>query len=184
MIDINNLKVILKANGVSLDLSDDELLVFVDYKVHELEGLLGFNVEETERNESHFIRKGNNLLLNFYPIVEVSEVKVNNKVLDEDSYIVDSNIGVIYFNSNICLKGFVEVSYSSGLPYFIVKSIITPLVTDMIIYSITNNSDGDISSIKEGDVSINYDNSTTLGNRINARITDLINRYSARLRML
>ena len=54
----------------------------------------------------------------------------------------------------------------------------------MIIYSITNNSDGDISSIKEGDVSINYDNSTTLGNRINARITDLINRYSARLRML
>ena len=124
MIDINNLKVILKANGVSLDLSDDELLVFVDYKVHELEGLLGFNVEETERNESHFVRKGNNLLLNFYPIVEVSEVKVNNKVLDEDSYIVDSNIGVIYFNSNICLKGFVEVSYSSGLPYFIVKSII------------------------------------------------------------
>lgn len=76
------------------------------------------------------------------------------------------------------------MSYSSGLPYFIVKSIITPLVTDMIIYSITNNSDGDISSIKEGDVSINYDNSTTLGNRINARITDLINRYSARLRML
>ena len=104
MIDINNLKVILKANGVSLDLSDDELLVFVDYKIHELEGLLGFNVEETERNESHFVRKGNNLLLNFYPIVEVSEVKVNNKVLDEDSYIVDSNIGVIYFNSNS--KGF------------------------------------------------------------------------------
>ena len=47
--------------------------MFVDYKVHELEGLLGFNVEETERNESHFVRKGNNLLLNFYPIVEVSQ---------------------------------------------------------------------------------------------------------------
>lgn len=182
MIDTNTLKAILKIHGVSLDWSDDELTVFLDYKIHELEALLGFPIEETEKTDLFKNSKGETILLNFYPVVEVLEVKLDGNILED--YTVNSNTGVIYFKPTVNLNGLVEVSYVVGLPYSVIKSIVIPLLTDMIIYTVTNAVDGDVSSIKEGDVSISYDNSTTLGNRINNRIDNLRNRYSARLRML
>ena len=58
----------------------------------------------------------------------------------------------------------------------------------MVIYALTYNNAGvgdAFSSIKEGDVSINYDTNNGRGSRINSRITDLKNRYnSARVRWL
>lgn len=182
MIDVNALKTILKIQGVSLDLSDEELTFFLDYKIHELEGLIGFPIEETEKTDFFKKVKGETVLLSFYPVIEVLEVKVDGVAFTD--YTVNGNTGVLIFKPGVVVDGPVEVSYTVGLPSTVIKSIVIPLITDMIIYTITNASDGDVSSIKEGDVSITYDNNTTLGNRINNRVNNLINRYSAKLHML
>ena len=63
------------------------------------------------------------------------------------------------------------------------------LFVDMVTYDLSNNNgvgNGVVSSIREGDVSVNYDTNSSLGNRIYSRIEDLKQRYTktARIRLI
>ena len=67
-----------------------------------------------------------------------------------------------------------------------INNVVNPLIFDIIKYRLTTNfsNDGAVSSMKEGDVSVNYDTNSSLGNLIQGRIKDLKNYYSIRIRMV
>ena len=96
------------------------------------------------------------------------------------------DLGIIYLDQ--IYKGSVIVEYISGQKDEFIDNIITPLVKDMVAYAVTYNKfnmGGPVSSIKEGDVSVNYDTNNGYGSRITNQITDMKSKYcSARLRWL
>ena len=84
------------------------------------------------------------------------------------------------------MSGMLVVEYVSGLSEKDITGKIIPLIFDMGKYMLSTNfqNTGSISSMKEADVSINYDTSTSLGNLILSRINNLKNSYSCKIKVL
>ena len=151
-----------------------------------MNGLIELDVNPVHRRqyESHF--HYDTLRLNYYPVRKIASVKINGQPLHPERYHADYELGLIYFHEHI--SGDVEIKYLSGVNDDVFQSRIAPLIRDMVAYTLTYNQlqlgDG-VSSIKEGDVSVNYDTSNNRGNRINKRVEELRNHYSsARIKWL
>ena len=103
-----------------------------------------------------------------------------SNILTEEDYVLNKTIGVIYLNK-LC-KGLLSVNYITKISDADFNKIVKPLLVDMVIYDLLNRgkriNEGVMSSIKEMDVTVSYDTSSSLGNRIYMRIDDLKSRYS------
>ncbi len=187
LIEVPKLRTLLKFEGINLDaFTDDELTVLIESKVNELSGLLGLDVNPVHRKQ-HITRfKGDIIRLDFYPVYDFNNIMVDGECLSPNKYRVDYSLGLIYLEEFI--TGDIDVKYISGLDDDFLNNTIGPLIKDMITYTVTYNQwgmGGPVSSIKEGDVSVNYDTSNGLGTRINNTIADIKSRYaSARIRWL
>lgn len=187
MIDIPKLRTLLKFEGISLeDYTDDELKILVESKTRELEGLLGLDVNPVHRRDHISNFAGEVIRLDFYPVYDFNSILVDDECLCPNQYRVDTRLGLVYLNK--FTRGNVEIKYISGLPEEFLNTTISPLIKDMVTYSLTYNQwgmGGPVSSIKEGDVSVNYDTNNGLGSRIANAIADIKSRYaSARIRWL
>lgn len=187
LIDIPKMRTLLKFEGINLDnYTDDELKILAESKVNELSGLLGLDINPVHRLQTVTQFKGEIVRLDFYPVYDFDSIRVNGECICRKDYHVDFRLGLIYLHKFI--SGDVEIKYISGLSDDFITNTINPLIKDMITYTVTYNQwgmGGPVSSIKEGDVSVNYDTSNSLGNRINNTIADIKSRYSsARIRWL
>jgi hypothetical protein len=187
LIDIPKLRTLLKFEGINLDdYTDDELTILAESKVNELAGLLGLDVNPVHRKQTVTDYKGEIIRLDFYPVYDFNKITVDGECLHPNRYHVDYRLGLVYLHDYII--GTVEIKYISGLPDDFMINTVNPLIKDMVTYSLTYNKlgmGGPVSSIKEGDVSVNYDTNNSLGNRITNQITDIKSRYaSARVRWL
>ena len=187
MFNIDEFRTLLKFEGISLDdYTDEELNILINSKITELKGLLGLDIIPVHRRQFNHNFNGDTLRLDFYPVYDIAEVTLNNCPVRGHDFNVNPDLGIIYFND--IKRGDIEIKYLSGLPDDVLNNSIIPLVREMVIYALTYNKAGvgdAVSSIKEGDVSINYDTNNGRGSRINSRIADLKSRYgSARVRWL
>jgi hypothetical protein len=182
----SKLKTILKLKGVRIPYGDDEFDLLVKYKLSEISGLLGFNIMGSDESQTVYQFKDDRIVLTKYPVQSIESVTLNNEELFDECYTLDRNIGVVYFNKK--LNGLLMVNYVTGLSHEDIVNVIEPLLVDMIAYDLTNNNlgDGVVSSIREGDVSVNYDTKSSLGNRVYTRIEELRQRYTktARIRLI
>ena len=179
MVDIAKLKTLLKFEGIDLsDYTDDELKVIVDSKISELEGLIGLDVNPVHRKHIQKEFQGDVLELPFYPVYDLHSIKIDGECVTPKIYTFNERLGLIYFTKQ--MHGFVEVKYISGLSDETITNLINPLIKEMVAYAFTYNQwgmGGPVSSIKEGDVSVNYDTSNSKGNIIMNRIEDIKKRY-------
>lgn len=187
MTDITKLKTLLKFEGIDLtDFTDEELKIIVDSKMDELSGLTGLDIKPVHRKHIQKSFNGDILELPFYPVYDLNTVKIDGECVSSEIYTVNQKLGLIYFTKKV--QGFVEVKYISGLSDEAIKTLINPLIKEMVAYAFTYNQwgmGGPVSSIKEGDVSVNYDTSNSKGNMIINRIEDIKKRYStARVKWL
>ena len=185
--DIKELRLLLKLEGIDLsDYSDDDLEILVNSKSKELNGLLGLDVTPVHRKQFVSDFKGDIFRLNFYPVLSIARILLNGNPLKHHSYHVNIDLGLIYFNEYV--TGDLEIFYLSGISDDMYNTMIVPLLRDMVAYTLTSHMIGSIegvSSIREGDVSINYDTSNSRGKRITSKIDEIRNRYSsARFRLL
>lgn len=188
MLDIEELRILLKFEGIDLtDYTDEEITVLINSKTRELKGLLGLDIIPVHRKETSHHFRGEKLRLDFYPVKEMHAVIVDGEYLKHKDYSVDYNLGILRFK-NKQYGSNVTVEYLSGLSDDDMETLIKPLISDMVIYTLTStdpSSPEGLSSVKEGDVSVSYDTSNSRGALINNRITDIRNRFnSARLRFL
>lgn len=188
MLSVDELRVLLKFEGIDLSkYSDKELNLLVTSKARELSGLIGLDIEASHRTQIISDFKGKKLRLNFYPVQDLIQLKYNGCPLKHCKYTLNEDLGIITFDDY--LNGKISVKYLSGFSEDLINSLINPLIVDMVAYTLGNDKslgliDG-VSSIKEGDVSVNYDTSNSRGNRINSRIEDIKSRFnSARIRWL
>ena len=187
IVTVDELKTLLKIKDIPFEDDDDYLLNLIDYKINELTGLLNVDLNPMERE--YFIPKykGNRIFLNFYPVYSIEEITINNK--DIEDYTVNKRIGMIYLPQ--IYHGVLIVNYITRLSDSELTNTIKPLIMDMVMYDLLNKgksiNEGVLSSIHEEGVSVGYDTSSSLGNRIWTRIKDLQNRYSiykAKVRLL
>jgi len=197
-VDINKLRTLLKFDGVVGDFTDEELQILVESKINELEGITGINFHPSDETKIVGKFKGKVFELNDYPVTQVVNVFVNDCPLRRSEYNVNYDLGIIYFKHFV--KGSVKVQYSVGFSEIDFEYSIFPLIKDMVAYTISfgksNLSLGGwgylASSLKEGDVSINFSSGATgdgaygYTGSINNKIDELKKKYaySARVRWI
>lgn len=197
IIDIGELRSLLRFDGVDTDYSDEDLKVLIKSKVNELEGLIKADILPRERTkiEGYFV--GDIIELNFYPVISVVNVFVNDEGLHSHEYNVDRDLGIVYFSSIV--EGSVRIQYLSGMNdrdlTYVIKPLLMDIVRDTIKYGDINRKLGGYgglaSSMHEGDVSISLANWGVDGSKggygysgaVNNRIDDLVNKYSRTVRV-
>jgi len=185
LIDTTSLKRQLTLEGINHDdYTDEDLELLLTNITHELIGYT--NAPITPVTHKRIIRdfKSDMLELDYYPIKEISSLQIGSKNLSDDDYVLDDTLGILYFHSE--LSGLLSCQYICELSDSVIDNIINPLVFDMVKYRLTTNFSGTgvMSSVKEGDVQVNYDTSTSLGNLIQNRINNLKGTYSIRIKVL
>lgn len=198
-VDLDKLKILLKFDGVEFDSTDEELEILVKSKLVELESLIGVKINPSDKTKVMRKFKGKLLELNYYPIVNVADVFVNDYYLHSSEYNVNYDLGIIYFRKYTV--GSIRVNYTVGFDDVDFEYLILPLLKDMVGYTIRYGKvnmlyggiNGIASSLKEGDVSVNFSSNNLNGagvygydGGINNRIDELKKKYgsSARVRML
>ena len=179
---INKVNARLTNEGVS-EISEEEYEELIQHKISELESIIGVDLTPRFRKQYTHNFNGEVYQLNFYPVKSISSLKINDTVYVD--YFLNEDSGLIYLDTVV--SGKVLVEYVSCIPLYEFEHYFAPLLDDMVIYEITNVGniwDGVASSIREGDVSIGYDVSNSLGNRIWSRIAELKDKYSSKVRMI
>ena len=185
LINVSKLKQQLDLEGISHDdFTDNQLELLLTNVVTELMGLSNVPIQAT--NHKTIVRDfvGDLLELDYYPVKNITSLKIGSKTLTADDYILDDNLGIVYFNSN--LSGMLVVEYCCQISDDAISNIVNPLIFDIIKYRLTTNftTTGVASSVKEGDVQVNYDTNSSLGSLIQGRINDLKSCYSIRIKVL
>lgn len=120
----------------------------------------------------------NVVLIEDFPVRNIKTLKINDKTLKDEDYILDEKEGCIYLKEN--QKGFLYLEYCYCLP----ESEYEPLLDLMVEYESDNSWNKDASSIHENNVSVSYDTSVGTGARIQSMIQDLRNRYHCVVEMI
>ena len=181
---IEQFKAILTLEGISSELSDEDIKLLLESKITELIGYTNIEINPTNHKDIHRNFESNLYEVDFYPVQEISDFKIGSKTLTSDDYILDEERGILYLHS--IMSGMLVVEYVSGLSEKDINGKIIPLIFDMGKYMLSTNfqNTGSISSMKEADVSVNYDTSTSLGNLILSRINNLKSSHSCKIKVL
>ena len=174
----------LRRYGVTTDLSDEDLELLLNQKKSEIIEYTGLELTPTTHTEFRRDFMDDQYMVDFYPVVDVTNCQVGSRTLTVDDYTCDSERGIFYFHSIV--NGFLRVEYVSCVGEAVFDLKIKPLLFDMCRYMLTS-SNGDVgamSSIKEGDVQVNYDTSTSLGGLIVSRLNNLKGMYSCRVKVI
>lgn len=120
----------------------------------------------------------NTILIDDFPVQSIKTLKIGNKILGDEDYILNESEGCIYLKEH--QRGFLYLEYCYGLA----ESEYKPLLDLMVEYESDNSWNKDASSIKENNVAVSYDTSVGKGARIVGMIQDLRCKYSCRVEMI
>lgn len=118
------------------------------------------------------------LMVEDYPIQEITSFRIGNNNLTEDDYVLDESKGIIYLTNHY--SGLLHLEYCYGLS----EDEYSPLLDLMVEYESDTGWNKNASSIKENNVTVNYDTSLGKGARIQSMIADLRNKYSCVVEMI
>lgn len=193
-IDVGKLRTLLSFEGVDVPFNDEDLTLLVESKVKELEGIVNIDIVPRERTKVVGDYCGDILELNFYPVIDIVGVYVNDHPVPPMMFNLNRELGIIYFRDNIC--GSVRVQYLSGVGDRILEYTIIPLLKDIVrdtirftnVNSMIGGYGGLASSLREGDVSVSLSNWGVDGSKggygysggVNSRIDDLVEKYGSR----
>lgn len=177
MITEDTLKTILEKQGYNTENFDD-LLELVKSQINSR-----VPIEPVEQKQSSMIRDTKCVLLDFFPVSSITSVYIGEtEFVDGKNCYIDLPDGIIYFKEP--KTGLFKASYKTGLPKEEYDKYIIPLIYDMLKYNLTDAWNKDASSIKEGDVSVNYDTSISLGALIQKRLDTLEAKFNTWVRMI
>lgn len=189
--EINNdeLKTVLKLKGYEFPvLTDSEFDNIVKYYTDYITSELGINLGETERTDTNLYAELSSgyYLLQYFPVSSIESITINylnsEKIITEDKYDVDKLDGIIKFHEYYDDDKII-VKYTTSLTKY-VELKIQSLLFDMLIYCFIPENEKDVTSIHEGDVSINFNSANSLGSKINTEISNLKNILNSRVQMI
>lgn len=182
-INIDELRLILKVDGVDTDTyTDDELKQLITYYTKLFNNLISFNYTTIEYDEYIPLTEYTPAILTIhYPIQELSTLTIDDKDYINQIKHINHESGVIHFKESI--QGDLRLVYTSGWSEESIDAIITPIIFDLTIYGLKYGAEGIITSLSEGDVSVSYDTGSSLTD-LRERIADLNKRFGVKARMI
>lgn len=131
----------------------------------------------TDKTYTDYNRKynGDIITTDYYPLKTIETITINDEEVTPDYYTDD---GIIYLPKQY--NGTLKCDYTVGLTDDDYINCILPMTTNLIL---DQQTDKNIASINEGDVSISYNNTTT-ANTNDALIENIRNKYAAKIRMI
>ena len=131
-----------------------------------------YDSQESDYVDSFY---GNKYLTDNYPLKEVTSLLVNGEEVTPRKV---THNGIIYFEGYI--SGTLEVEYVVGLDNSDFENTVLPIC----LYIAKDNEGKNVASISEGDVSISYHTNGNSATMIDTLITNIRNKYGARVRLL
>ena len=180
LIDPNTLQKFLLIEGVDESLLNIETLeTLINLKQDEIIGLTSIPIHPVPRKQIIKGFKADLLELDYYPVNEVTSLRIGDTCIHPKDYVLDKDAGLIYFHQS--QYGLLSIDYIQQVSSNFVDIKVNPLIKDMILYhfKVDNPEYGTVSSIKEMDTQINYNTSDSLGSRIYTRLEALKNTYSS-----
>lgn len=154
----------------------DEDLREIMIKRLELELGLPLTPKSAKKIEKNF--DDSVIILEHFPLQYINSIKINGNNICHKDYVVNESQGIIYLDYNV--SGLLYVQYVYGLK----PEEYDPLIDLMIEYENDNSLNKDASSIKENNVTVNYDTSLGKGALIQSMIQELRNKYSCVVEMI
>ena len=183
--DLKLLKEYLKSYGLIISISDTELESLYNLEIKILEGESGVSLsEKTHKITDIDNKKFNqvNYLLPDYPVKQLISIKIDNQSLGSEDYLLDSGNGIIHWR-RVLSGNVLEIIYTSILDESLMK-LCESIIYDRILYNLGDKSDM-ISSIKEGDLSLTYNNTNSTSLRLKSNYDLLINQLNnGRIRLV
>lgn len=189
-ITVQEVRDALDAYGIEYELSDAQIQMLINIKTEELQSSICVHIGPMIDSYEDWDFSGDRFFLPYYPVINLMSVKVNNTVVLDCKY--KERTGLVKLPTR--MSGDLEVVYTYGLR---LNNHLKMLIIDMICNSIrigsssttsSSTTTNNISTIREGDVSISYSNSTSdvdkASDSINQRVDWLRNEYAGRLRLL
>ena len=161
-INLQEIRLLLKLQGITVDFTDEELTLLINSKIRELEGLTGMHI--TPVDKTYYSRHLNQPVCELadYPILNVYKVFLDNVELKHKEYHVDYDLGIVYladrneghhhffhdYKSNNPYQYYphrhhhhlydkqIKVLYTTGVSDVDFTNLILPLLIDMVGYTI------------------------------------------------
>lgn len=177
-IDLQFVKSFLTSKNISLEsYSDKDLYNLLAIQFMKIESETGLNLSPVPRTDVELNFNWDSLDYNmkYYPVEHVFKVKVDHKTICPHDYIVDNENGRLRFLKKLKEGEALIVQYTSKESDSFITSKILPLAYDMLFYELDTSPTKNASSIKENEVSINFDTKNSFNALINQRLEDLKN---------
>lgn len=160
IVDVDDLKLLFKQFNIPNNLTDNELEQLINTQLESILAQLGVSLDPTIHNYTvyqHPPRKP--LVLPLSEIVGIDHVMVNGKLLCDYEYFFDDLNGIVHIKKDYgcCPLSSVHIQYITKLSDLFIEKL-KSLLLDMLLLLLTpHNNDEGIKSIKEGDVTVTYD---------------------------
>lgn len=160
IVDVNDVKLLYKQYGIKNNLSDEELEHLIQMQIDSVLAQLGVSLEPISHNYTkyqHLPKKP--LPLPLDDIVGVDKVIVNGKRLCSHEYFFDEKNGIVYITKDYgcCPLSYVHVTYITRLSDLFLEKLKSVVLDMLLLLLVPHNDDDGIRSIKEGDVTVTYD---------------------------
>lgn len=144
----------------------------------QLELELGLPLTDKFTKELYKSWNGSEILLENYPLQDIRQLKIGNNIIDIEECILFEDEGIIHLPKEY--HGDLYIEYAYGIP----EKEYKPLLDLMVEYETSSDWKKDATSVKEGNVSINYDTKLSKGALIQEMINNLRNKYNCIVRMI
>lgn len=177
-IDIEFVKSFLTSKNISLEsVNDEKLMNLLEIQLRKIEAETGINIFPVPHTdmEFNFNWDSQDYNIKHYPVEHIFMVKVDHKKIPPRDFILDKENGRLRFLKKLDEGEALIVNYTSKESDSFITSKILPLAYDMLLYEMDTSPMKNASSMKEKDVSLNFDTNNSLIALINQRMTNLKN---------
>lgn len=160
IVNVDDVKLVYKQYGIKNNLTDDELERLIKLQLDSLLAQLGVSLEPQTHNYTKYNHPPKRpLVLPLDDIVGVDRVIVNGKRLCSHEYFFDELNGIVYITKDYgcCPLSYVHVNYITRLSDIFLEKLKSLLLDMILLLLAPSHNDGNIKSIKEGDVTVTYD---------------------------
>lgn len=174
-INIQALEHFLTSHNISLENESGNLESLLQVQFDKIASETGLELDPTPHTDVdfNFNWDSRDYNLKHYPVHSIHKVKVDNKCICPENYILDKENGRLRFLKKLHKGEALIVEYLSCESETFIKSKVLPLAYDMLLYDLDTSPTKNASSVKENNVSINFDTGNSIGTRINQRLSDL-----------
>lgn len=182
---INTTAVIDYLNSKGIDTSnieDTTISSKINTYLNYLLSLIGISLDEEEHvltDIQENVLEDEYYLLPYYPVTSIEYIKTEDNTIDPNDYLLDKENGIIRWKDAFTLYAdYLEIKYKSQLNTTNIIPLLNIIIQDLIYDDLNPEVNKDVSTLKEGDVSITYDRTNSTSNRINSNIEALKNMCS------